>query len=74
MNKPINELESELQESLTIEGDVDTDNREILEMNILTAMMCVSRFSKTGQELINNASDEILTDMLNEYSRVRIIY
>lgn len=55
--------------------DVDTDNsRETLEMSTLTAMMCVAQLSEKGKELMENASDDVIMEMLNSYSRIKIIY
>ncbi len=55
--------------------DIDTDgNREVLEMSTLTAMMCVAQLSEKGKELMETASDDIIMEMLNTYSRIKIIY
>lgn len=55
--------------------DVDNDDtREELEMPLLTAMMCISQLSDKGKELVDNASDEVLMDMLNTYTKLKLIY
>lgn len=55
--------------------DIDTDgNREVLEMSTLTAMMCVAQLSEKGKELMEKATDDIIMEMLNTYSRIKIIY
>lgn len=62
-----------LNSELTV--DVDTDgNREVIEISMLTAMMCVSQLSEKGKELVENASDEVLMDMLNTYTKIKLIY
>lgn len=61
------------QELLTVDVDKDND-REVVEMSMLTAMMCVSQLSEKGKKLIENAEDEIIMDMLNTYSRIKIVY
>lgn len=55
--------------------DVDKDgNRDVIEMSTLTAMMCVAQLSEKGKKLMEDASDEILLEMLNTYSGIKIIY
>lgn len=55
--------------------DVDNDDtREELEMPLLTAMMCISQLSDKGKELVDTASDEVLMDMLNTYTKLKLIY
>lgn len=62
-----------INSELTIDIDND-DNREVLEMSTLTAMMCVAQLSEKGKELMETASDDVLMEMLNTYSRIKIIY
>lgn len=62
-----------LNSELTVDVDVD-GNREVIEMSILTAMMCVAQVSEKGKKLVEEASDEVLMDMLNTYSKIKLIY
>lgn len=74
MEKPNESVDIEMEEGLDV-IDVDMDgNREVIEISTITAMMCVARFSEKGRQLMESATDEIITDMLNEYKGVRIIY
>lgn len=69
----MNRADELLNSELAIDIDAD-GNREVLEMSTLTAMMCVAQLSEKGKELMETASDDILMDMLNTYSRIKIIY
>lgn len=68
----VNNENEDYMTELTI--GVDTDGREVIEMSMLTAMISLARCSEKGKQLIESATDEIIMDMLNTYSRVKIIY
>lgn len=61
-----------------IEADLTSDierndSTDTIELSMLTALICLGRFSEKGKALIDSADDELIMELFNTYSRVKLI-
>ena len=63
-----------LQTELNVEVD-DPNSDDVLEMEVLTALSAAAHVSPDhGKKLFDDLTDEILFDLLQQYSKVKLIF